>query len=146
MFIDQFSLSERYRLELHWDQTIYNTPGICKLVNAYFSGPALSEAQKINDNDFIMLDFFKQYLIMVSNVYVAKLTWSTVVYKNDSRVYLNDALILHDTELNKVPKLENNDYLIIDTANHVIEQHAFNLVYKTYVVNETTQLYNFRSR
>lgn len=144
--MNKFSLSERYRLELHWQQLVYDSPGICKLVNAYFIGPALSDAEKINDNDFIMLDFFKQYVVIVSNVYVAKLSWSTVVYKNDGKIYLNDAIISHDTELNKVPKLNNNDYLIIDTAGHETAQHTFNLVYKTYVVNETTQLYNFRGK
>jgi len=144
--MNKFSLSERYRLELHWQQLVYDSPGICKLVNAYFTGPALSDAEKINDNDFIMLDFFKQYVVIVSNVYVAKLSWSTVVYKNDGKVYLNDAIISHDTELNKVPKLNNSDYLIIDTAGHETSQHVFNLVYKTYVVNETTQLYNFRGK
>jgi hypothetical protein len=146
MDTNKFSLSERYRLELHWEKLFYDSPGICKLVNAYFVGPALSDAEKINDNDFIMLDFFKQYVVIVSNVYVAKLSWATVVYKNDGKVYLNGTILSHDTELNKVPKLNNNDYLIIDTAGHETAQHAFNLVYKTYVVNEATQLYNFRSK
>lgn len=146
MLTNKFSPSEKYRLELHWEKTIYSSPGICKLVNSYFSGPALSDAQKINDNDFIMLDFFKQYMVIVSNVYVAKLSWSTVTYKNNGAAYLKNAIITHDTELNKVPKLDNCDYLIIDTSNHEVEQHAFNLVYRTYVVNETTQLYNFRGK
>jgi len=146
MFTNQFSLSEKYRLELRWEQTVYSTPGICQLINAYFTGPALSDAQRVNDNDFIMLDFFKQYMIMVSNVYVAKLSWSTVTYKNNGVIYLNNAIISHDTELNNVPRLNNNDYLIIDTSNHEVAQHAFNLVYRTYVVNETTQLYNFRGK
>jgi len=141
-----FSLSERHRLELRWEQCVYDNPGKCKLVNAYFTGPALSDAEKINDNDFIMLDFFKQYVVVVSNVYVAKLSWGSVSYKNNGNIYLGNTFISHDTELNKAPKLNNSDYLIIDTTGHETAQHTFNLVYKTYVVNETTQLYNFRGK
>lgn len=141
-----FSLSERYRLELRWEQCVYDNPGTCKLKGAYFCGPALSDAQKINDNDHIMLDFFKQYVVIVSNVYVAKLSWGEVVYSDNGRVFLKNATITHDTELNKVPKLMLTDYLIIDTKGHDTAKHQFNLVYKTYVVNETTQLYNFRGK
>ena len=49
----------------------------------------------------------------------------------------------HDTELNRVPKLKDNDYLVIDTENHEVEKHLFNMLYKTFVVNETTSLYMF---
>lgn len=140
---NKFSLSERYRLELHWEKAIYDSPGICKLSGAYFYGPALYEAQQINNNDYIMLDFFKQYVVVVSNVYVAKLSWEEVVYPNNGKVFLKNTMITHDTELNKVPKLAFTDYLIIDTKGHDEAQHPFNLVYKTYVVSETTQLYKF---
>ena len=142
----KFNLSDRYRLELHWDRVDYERKGVCLLTGAYFSGPALSEAMELQENDHIMLDFFKQYLVLVENVYVAKFSWQQVNYDNkNSKILLKNSFITHDTELNKVPRLKDSDYLIIDTSNHEAAEHPFNPVYRTYVVNETTNLYNFRS-
>lgn len=141
--MQEFIFSDRFRLELHWKTSAYELDGICKLNGVYFSGPALVEADKINDNDSIMLDFFHQYIILVKNVYVAKFSWGQAKYNNDDTIALKNAFITHDTELNKVPKLSNTDYLVIDTSNHETEVHQFNPLYKTYVVNTDTQLYKF---
>lgn len=141
--MQEFIFSDRFRLELHWKSTTYEQDGICKLSGAYFSGPSLVEADKINDNDHIMLDFFQQYLVLVDNVYVAKFSWGQVIYNKDSTITLKDALITHDTQINKVPKLMDTDYLIIDASDHESEIHQFNPLYRTYVVNTDTQLYKF---
>jgi len=140
----RFLLSERYRLELHWEKVKYIRDDICELIGALFSGPALLNAEKINDNDSIKLDFFKQYLIFVKDVYVGELSWAEVIYR-DKIVILKDAKITHDSESNKIPKFNNTDYLVIDTANHEMAVHAFNLVYTTYVLNKEGEPYNFRS-
>lgn len=141
--MQEFIFSDRYRLELHWKSTAYDRDGVCKLNGACFAGPALVEADKINNNDNIMLDFFHQYIILVENVYVAKLSWGEVVYNKNSTITLKNAFIKHDTEINKVPKLSDTDFLILDTRNHETEIHRFNPLYKTYVVNTDTQLYKF---
>lgn len=138
-------LGEKYRLELHWDSVEFTLDGVCKLNGAFFEGPALSDAEKVNDNDNIMLDFFQQYFVLVRNVYVAKLSWNKVDYKNN-KIYLGKAVITHATELNRVPKLNNLDYLVIDTKGHDVEEHSYNCLYKTYVVNIDNDLYNFRSK
>ena len=78
-------------------------------------------------------------------MYVGKLSWGEVKYNKDGSITLKNANMSHDTELNRVPKLSDADYLIIDTSGHEVERHPFNLLYKTYVVNEDTQLYKFRS-
>lgn len=141
--MQKFDLSDRYRLELRWKKTTYNEGGVCRLTEARFTGPALADALKIEDDDHILLDFFKQYLVLVESVYVAKFSWGGVVYEKDGSILLKRASITHDTELNKVPRLKDNDYLIIDTSNHEVETHPFNPVYRTYVVNEYTALYKF---
>jgi hypothetical protein len=141
--MQKFIFSDRYRLELHWKSTAYERDGVCKLSGVSFSGPALVEADKINSNDNIMLDFFHQYIILVENVYVAKLSWGEVIYNKNGTISLKKAFIIHSTELNKVPKLSDTDFLILDTSNHESETHQFNPLYKTYVVNTDTQLYKF---
>lgn len=141
--MEKFDLSDRYRLELHWKKATYKKEGECNLENALFKGPALSEAVKLNNNDSIMLDFFSQYIVLVNDVYVARFSWGEVSYNKDGSISLKNAKIVHDTELNKVPKLSDGDFLIIDTKGHEVENHQFNLLYKTYVVNSDTNLYRF---
>ena len=141
--MERFSLAERYRLELHWSEALYEKPGLCRFKDAKFMGPALKEALKLNDNDHILLDFFKQYFLIVGGVYVAKFSWKKVEYNGDGSIGLGDAIMEHETELNKVPTLKTDDYLVIDTSNHEVASHPYNPVYKTYVVNEDTSLYRF---
>lgn len=137
-------LGEKYRLELHWKKAVYEKESICDLKGAYFSGPALSDAEEVQSKDEILLDFYSQYIVFVKNVYVGKLSWGIVKYNKDNTISLSDAKITHATELNKVPKLKDNDYLVIDTSNHEMAVHMFNLTYKTYVVNEGGESYNFK--
>lgn len=139
----EFSLSDRYRLDLVWGKAIYNLEGKCILSGAKFSGPALAEAQQLNEEDYIMLDFFHQYLHLVRNVYVGKLSWKGTEYNSDGTISLNNAVLEHASELNSVPQLKDNDKLIIDTSDHTVEKHANNLLYKTYVVSSDKELYRF---
>lgn len=133
--------NDKYRLDLKWEKTEYRD-NTCVLHGAYFSGPVLQLAEKIEANNSMRLDFFKQYFILVSNVYIGNLSWKEVIYKED-RVYLLDCTLTHASELHKVPKLNDNDILIIDCKNHDREIHSFYPTYKTYVSNEDTQLYTF---
>jgi len=138
--MDKFLLSEMYRLEIHWDGLVFKD-GVCIFTGAMFSGPALSSANKIESNDSIVLDFYSQYIKFVSGVYVGKFSWGEVKYK-DENVLLENA-ILTQAELNSTPKLKNDDYLVIDTLNHEEIVHAYNPMYKTFVVNKESGYYNF---
>ena len=138
-----FNLSERYRLELHWENVNYESDDFCKIEGAYFYGPALKQAMQVNNNDYIMLDFCSQYSLIVTNVYVAKLSWKTVVY-DDEKIMLKGALLSYDIDFTKIPTLKNSDYLAIDTSNHELEMHALNLLYKSYIIDREHKLYNFR--
>jgi hypothetical protein len=142
---DKFMLSEQFRLELKWEKVIYNKEGVCEFKNAYFCGPAVKEITVLNSNDSITLDFYKQYVFLVKNIYLAKLCWGEVVFNSDNTISLKNVTMHHTTELNRVPKLSENDYMVIDVEDHQESKHVFNLVYKTYVVNEDTNLYVFRN-
>ena len=138
---DLFQLGEKYRLELVWDAVTY-IDNVCIFTNACFQGPVLYFAEKIESNNFMYLDFFKQYFILVDNVYIGKLSWGNVVYEGN-KVKLENCVLTHESELHKVPKLENTDILIIDCKQHERETHAFYTTYKTYVSNLDLQVYNF---
>ena len=53
---DLFMLGEKYRLELSWSKAMYKD-NVCTLCDAYFSGPVLQLAEKIESNNSILLDF-----------------------------------------------------------------------------------------
>jgi len=141
----KFLLSERYRLELHWKKVLRPELGVMYLTDAYFSGPALSQADKINDNDTIRLDFCSQLIVLVKSVYVADLRWGEVVYNKEGVVGLKNARIEYDPTLKGIPNLETKDHLVIDTSGHENEKHAYNMLYPTYVVDRDSELYDYRS-
>ena len=140
----KFKISEKYRLELHWDKVKYENEGYCKLEDAYFSGPALSIAEKIEGDNFINLDFCYQYYVITRQAYIAKLSWKDVFYDGDGNVKLSGVYLSYDEHFGALPKLKNNDYIAIDTANHEAETHAFHLVYKSFLINENYDAYNFK--
>lgn len=137
-------LGERFRLELHWGKVLRPKSGVMHLVNAYFSGPALAQAEKINSNDTIRLDFCSQLVMLVKSVYVGDLKWGEVVYNKNKTITLKNSSIEFDPALKRIPNLEDKDYLVIDTSGHENEKHEFNLLYPTYVVDRDSELYNYR--
>ena len=137
-------LGERFKLELHWKKVLRPKAGEMHLVDAYFSGPALAQADKINNNDTIRLDFCSQLVVLVKSVYVGDLKWGEVVYNKNKTVTLKNARIEYDPELKGIPNLETKDYLVINTAGHENEKHLYNLLYPTYVIDRDSELYNYR--
>lgn len=139
--VNEFLLGEKYRLDVKWEDVEYKE-GVCIFKGAYFSGPVLQFAEKIEPNNTMALDFFKQYFVLVDNVYIGTFSWGEVTYKEDM-VLLSNCTLSHKSELHKVPKLKKRDMLVIDCKLHERETHDFYPTYKTYVVNSDTQVYNF---
>ena len=141
--MNKFMLSERFRLELHWNKVTYEQDGIAKLDGAYFSGPVMREVDQINTRDFMKLDFVNQYLVFTKDFYVAVLSWDGVS-RIDNRIYLLKAE-LKNKHMDSVPKLKNDDYIVVDTKNHVAEKHQFFLNYPSYLIRSDGEQYKFRS-
>ena len=110
---------------------------------AYFSGPVLKQAAKLNDSDHINLDFCNQTMVVVNNVYVGTFAWNGVRYAKD-KVLLKAAVMFYDKDIENIPKLNDTDYLVIDTRDHENEKHNYNTLYPTYVVNKESDLYVYR--
>ena len=140
----KFRIAEKYRLEIHWEKAAYENDGIAKLEGCYLSGPAIKEVLQMSENDGIVLDFATQYMIFVKYYYVAKLVWQSVKHDVD-KIYLSN-VILSNRYINSVPKLNDNDYIVIDTKDHEDAKHQINLNYKSYLIKSDGELYNFRSR
>ena len=137
----EFSISEKFRLEIHWKKAVYEQEGTAELEGCYLSGPVLKEIAEMNQKDVIALDFGNQYIVLVPNYYVAKLSWEGVRHTPD-KIYLDNA-ILQNKFLNSVPNLNNDDYIAVDTKNHEDEKHQYHLSYISYLVKHDGELHNF---
>jgi len=141
-----YLISEKFRLELHWKDVVYTQEGSCELRGAYFTGPALQIAQRINNQDHMMLDLYSQYLVLVKGAYVLKFEWSGVNYNDDeNKVYLSNCYLKHNEDLNLAPKLKSTDYFVIDTSDHEFSIHQYSLVYKTILIKEDHLRYRFNN-
>ena len=135
--------TDMYRLELHWQQVLYEVEEEATLIEAYFSGPALKVAQKIEESDSIVIDMTSQYLVFLPSFYLAILYWEGITYSEDGKkIFLRGAKI-KNKYINSIPKLNNTDYFIFDVANHEEKYHPYNLTYTTYLVNENGEIYKF---
>ncbi len=135
-------MQEKYRLELHWDDIIYHDNSTAMLKGAYFSGPVLKSAQKINSRDHIKLDLTPQHLVVLQSYYILKLEWGTVEYIKDGRVLLGTT-VLSNENLKELHKLEKNDFIVIDTEKHEQQTHAFHLVYDSQIVRYDSQPHTY---
>jgi hypothetical protein len=127
-------IPESYKLELHWNSIDKNKDDSCNLIGAYFCGPVLKSAEKINSSDRIKLDFTPQYSLILSSFYFVDCMWGNVNYYNEI-VKLQDVTLKGDF-VNKISNLINTDYIVIDTSKHDGESHLYNLVYKAAVLNK----------
>lgn len=123
-----------YRLELHWSGVSKIGDRVCSLTGAYFSGPALKIAKKINGNDSINIDVTPQYIKILASYYFINLQWKDVEYSGD-KVLLKEAVLIGEY-VNDVSNLEKQDTIIIDTQNHEEKVHVYNLVYKGQVLTK----------
>lgn len=137
-----FRISEKYRLEVYWGKVIYNQDDTAELEKCYFAGPALKEVEGINEEDHIDLDFSNQYIIFVPSYYIARLSWRGINQTQD-KLYLNNVL-LKNRHSTSVPRLKNDDFIVIDTKDHEDEKHDYHLTYPSYLIRSDGDLYKFR--
>jgi hypothetical protein len=139
----KFLISERFRLEIRWSKAVYVEDEIASLEGCYLSGPVLKEVNRLNNEDFIDLDFGKQYIVLLNDYYVARLAWKGVSYKED-KIELHNAT-LTNKHINTIPKLGSGDHIVVDTKNHEDTKHPFHLTYVSYLLKEDGALYDFGS-
>lgn len=138
-----FLVNDKYRLELKWKKVVYDK-GVCYLKGAYFTGPVVKDLMEVRNNDFILLDFFKQYYMYAADIYIVELHWGIVNHElANNKINVSNVYLKHPTELNNVPKLRNKDYILINTEGHEAETHMFYPTYKAVVLNEFGEAYNF---
>jgi len=137
-----FRIEDKYRLELYWSTVNYDMEGVAKLNGAYFKGPVLREVAQLEQQDIMNLDFKDQYIFMVPFYYVAVLSWQGV-NQTVEKISLSN-VILKNKYLNSVPKLNDDDHILIDTKNHEDDKHQCYLSYPSYLIKFDGDVHNFR--
>ena len=135
---------DKYVLELHWVNVRYveNDDGVVVYLDgAYFSGPVLRIATKIQNNESIRLDFTEQYAILLKDYHIAILKWGEVIYSGNI-AYLKDAYI-NVAKKCKIPNFLSDDFLVIDTSLHEEKTHSMYLNYSTRTFSSLREDYAF---
>ena len=139
----EFSVAERYRLEVHWLKARYEVDQEAILDGCYLSGPVLSEVWELQPEDYIDLDFAGQYIVFMDFYYIARLSWKGVNHAPE-KIELSN-VVLKNNNLNVVPKLNDDDYIVIDTKEHEDQKHLYSLVYPSYLIRNDGTFYDFGS-
>jgi len=140
----EFMISERYKLEVHWEKVRYEDKGTAIIEGCYLCGPVLKELEQLNEKDFIKLDFANRYIIFVKGYYIAKLSWKGVRHIPE-KIFLQNVELVNE-DINTLPKLYDNDYIVIDTKNHEDEKHQYHMTYPAYLLKADGVLYDFGSK
>jgi hypothetical protein len=137
----EFSIAEKFKLAVHWNKVVYEREGLSKLEGCYFSGPVLKEVSKLNPKDFMDLDFGNQYIVFIKHYYVIRFSWEGVKHTPE-KIFLSN-VIFENRYVSSVPKLNDDDYILIDTKDHVDEKHNYYLTYPSYLIRFDGDKYNF---
>ncbi|HEC66283.1 MAG TPA: hypothetical protein ENI23_13420 [bacterium] len=124
----------KYGLELRWEGVDKVRDDVCVLKGAFFSGAALKIAEKIESPNFMDIDLTPQYSKVVSGYYFARLSWDDVEYKDDVVLLKNS--VLKSEFINEITNMSSTDYIAINTRDHELDVHAYNLVYKGKALNK----------
>ena len=130
---------EKYRLELHWSsvdcvEDALTGLEVAVLGGAYFCGPVLKEAARIQDVDSLVLDMTEQHLIFLPEYYQATLSWAVVSYEGN-KVFLKDARVC-GKYVNSIETLRVSDFILINCEQHEEERHPYYLVYWAKICKE----------
>lgn len=139
----EFNISERYKLEIHWQDIRYEKD-TAFLSGCFLAGPVIKDLAELNEKDYIRLDFGNQYIIFAKDFYVVKLSWCGT--KSVDNKILLDNVIIKNKNLNAVPKLSSDDYIVVDTEKHENEKHQQFMNYDAYLIKGSGEGYNFAAK
>jgi hypothetical protein len=129
-------VSEPYRLFFNWYGLKYNGD-LASFNEAWFEGPVLQNAARIQDNDYISLDFTSQNndtgLFLPTGFFIAKLSWEIVNYSED-KITLGSCILSHN-KAGSLKELEDGFRFLIDCSKHEEHLHNNTLVYPAWALS-----------
>ncbi len=140
-----FKCREKYKLILSWESVEYKSDSLAFLARPKFSGPALTIAARITDNDSIDLDITSQHVLLINSWDIVKFSWGRVITQ-DCKEVVFDHGTLTSPEATKVRLFKDSDRLLIDTENHEDEKHALNFVYRCVVSTDDCAVYDYKQK
>ncbi len=137
----EFDIVNKYLLEVHWKSIEFVNDTDMKISGCMFSGPAIYDICMLNKKDHIRLDFSNQYVVLVKDYYIANLSWDG--YSKTGNHFNLHNVILKTMYPGKIQSIAATDYIMIDTSDHEDSKHNYNLNYKSYLIKQGGELYNF---
>lgn len=120
--------------DITWDYFKLKDDGSISLKNPCFSGPGVSSSYKLNNEDFINLDFsaFFAKHSLNSSFYITKLLWSNPKYINSNTVMFKE-LNFKKLDVSLFQGLKKGSYIRVYLEGHDEVKHFINMVYKAEV-------------
>jgi len=127
-----------YILRLDWDSIRYINRSKAEVVNARFIGDVLKSAYKLNEVDNISIDITDQFFVASKTFHIFRFEWDGLEYSGDNRVNFKKSWFIND--FGNLIKIQDSDYLLIDTKDHDEKIHPFNINYKAKLYNKDNEI------
>jgi hypothetical protein len=135
-------VKEKYKLFLNWEGIEYLDETTAKLKGAFFSGPALKIAAKIDPSTYLDMDLTPQNLTVLGSYYIVRLSWKEVRYFSEQKVGIEE-VFLRNKDLKSLHKLGNKDSILINTEKHEEKLHPYNFLYESYTIKPNGEEYKY---
>lgn len=134
-------IQDRYRLEFRWQGLEYDGD-VATFTSAWFTGPVLKYAEKIQPLNDMSLDFTQQNrsnsLFVPRQYYIARLSWGDIIYR-DNEVLLDGCKLNHQ-QSGTLKNLKDGFYFVIDCSKHEAHMHRKILVYPAWALTQDNYL------
>ena len=127
-----------YILRLDWDSIRYIDRSKAEVINARFVGNVLKNAYKLNEKDNISIDITDQFFVASKTFHIFRFEWNGLEYSDDNRVNFKKSWFVND--FGNLIKIQDSDYLLIDTKDHDERMHPFNINYKAKLYNKDNEI------
>jgi hypothetical protein len=131
-------IKQKYTLYFDWENIRYED-SVAAFDRAFFHGPVMENANRIEPNTYIDLDFTPQNLsscglFIPENFYIARLSWGDVKYHEDNVVELFNCTLSHNKG-GTLRNLQDGQYFILNCERHEETIHHKFLTYEVWVMN-----------
>jgi len=127
-----------YILRLDWDSIRYINRSKAEVINARFIGDVLKSAYKLNEVDNISIDITDQFFVASKTFHIFRFEWNGLEYSGDNRVNFKKSWFIND--FGSLIKIQDSDYLLIDTKDHDESVHPFNVNYRAKLYNKDNEI------
>lgn len=148
MKISKWNIPKTNQLWISWKAVRAESDGSVLLLESEFSGPVLSDSEKIEETGHIFLDFTSHFVVLIQEPYILKLSWNKCLTQDTQRAKF-DYLKIEKDPLGWFSKLKNISKILLDCTGHTTEDRARGLIkpaFTAILYKEDNTPYDFSSK